>query len=85
MACGLPVIAMAVGGNAELIVEGDTGLLLGKREPEAIARRVVQVLQNQAFGAEMGRRGRERVEKLYSLNRLICRAEKIYERLILGG
>ena len=85
MAAGLPVLATDVGGNRELIRNGENGFLLESRDPEEIAALVVQVLQNQALASRLGSSGRRRAEAEFSLDRLVTRSIEYYERLIEGG
>ncbi|MEZ4398167.1 MAG: glycosyltransferase [Candidatus Krumholzibacteriia bacterium] len=85
MAVGLPVLATAAGGNAELVREGETGQLLPSRDPDAIAERVEQLLQNPGLARELGKAGRRRVETDFSLALLAERSIGIYERLIEGA
>lgn len=57
MACGRPVVATAVGGLAENVVHGETGLLVPPRRPAAIARALRTVLDAPAHGEAMGTAG----------------------------
>jgi glycosyltransferase involved in cell wall biosynthesis len=65
MACGLPVIASPVGVNAEIVEHGVNGFLASTKEEwfEALQK----LIENPKLRAEMGRVGREKVEKQYSL------------------
>lgn len=66
MAAGIPVIASNVGVNPEVIVHGQTGFCVSSDEEwvEALTR----LIDDKELAADMGRRGRERVEKLYSVH-----------------
>lgn len=65
MAASLPVLSSPAGVNAEAVEEGQTGFLASSRE--AWVERLVELAGNPQLIAEMGRRGRQRVESLYSL------------------
>jgi len=67
MAAGLPVVASPVGANAEIVREGETGFLPARMEdwPEVIAR----LARDAVLRARLGRSGRERVEREYSITR----------------
>jgi glycosyltransferase involved in cell wall biosynthesis len=67
MAMALPVVATQVGGNAELVVHGQTGLLVSAQDPAALAVAMIELLQNPEPARSMGRRGRQRVEARFSL------------------
>lgn len=66
MAVGLPVVASAVSGIPELVDDGDNGFLCPPGDEEALANRLRWILDHPADAAAMGRRGRSRVEKLFS-------------------
>jgi glycosyltransferase involved in cell wall biosynthesis len=67
MACGLPVIATDVGGNAEAIVNHRGGLIVEPQNPEALASAINQMAGNRAALQTMGRFNRERVVERFSL------------------
>src|SRR2546430_14241155 len=60
MACETPVVASAVGGILEVVVDGETGLLVEPGRPDALAAALARVLENPALGRSMGRAGRDR-------------------------
>jgi D-inositol-3-phosphate glycosyltransferase len=60
MACGVPVVATRVGGLAETVVDGRTGLLVPPRNPEAIAGAIGRLLREPGLRARMGRAAVER-------------------------
>lgn len=80
MAAGLPVIATAVGGNLDAIVDGESGLLVAPRSPAAIAEALVVLAGDPARRRALGRAGRDRVTRKFSLPE--CRAA--YQRLYCG-
>jgi sugar transferase (PEP-CTERM/EpsH1 system associated) len=67
MASGIPVVATAVGGNVELVVDGETGVLVQPNDPNILAGTVAELLANQPLRLKMGERGRRRVEECFSL------------------
>jgi glycosyltransferase involved in cell wall biosynthesis len=81
MACGKPVIATKVGGNPEAVDEGVTGFLVPYGSPQAIAEAAVQLLQDPAQRHSMGAMGRRRVEREFSLERMVRLHEELYLRL----
>ena len=78
MAAGLPVVATRVAGNADLVVEGKTGLLVPPRDPPALARAIAELLRDPVRRAMIGRRGREQVERNCSLAEQIAATERLY-------
>lgn len=82
MAAGKPVVTTAVGGNAEAILEGQTGFLVPPSDPQALAAAVVRLLGDKDLAREMGRRGRRRVEHEFTLARMVQQTEAVYETLL---
>jgi glycosyltransferase involved in cell wall biosynthesis len=67
MAAGLPVVASRVGGVAELVVHGETGLLVSPGDPESFAAAVQRVLDDSDLRRRLGEAGRERVRTHFDL------------------
>ena len=81
-AAGRPVVATRVGGNPEAIVEGETGLLVPARDPEALAGAIISLLRDPAKRARMGEAARRRVVSLYSVDRMIEGYDRLYSSLV---
>ena len=82
MAAGLPVVATAVGGTPEVVVNGVTGILVPPRDPNTLAQAVTRLLRDPALRRKMGRAGRERVERFFSVERMVRATEALYEELV---
>ena len=82
MAAGRPVVAPAVGGAREAIEEGVTGFVVSARNDEAIAERLVLLLQDEALAARMGEAGRRRVEERFSCSAQVQQTMALYTRLL---
>jgi glycosyltransferase involved in cell wall biosynthesis len=82
MACGLPVIATAVGGNGEAIVDGQTGYLVRERTPEAFAAPIIRLLQNEDLRRQMGSNSLMRARERFSMDGFVARLEQYYEQLV---
>ncbi|QDU38394.1 GDP-mannose-dependent alpha-(1-6)-phosphatidylinositol monomannoside mannosyltransferase [Maioricimonas rarisocia] len=80
-AVGLPIVATSVGGNPEIVVENETGRLVPPREPETLARAIIQMCRQPERWSEMGRRGRQRVEDNFDVRKTVAGYESIYEDL----
>lgn len=78
MACGLPVIATAVGGNGELVVQDETGSLVPPLDTEALADALLRYAADPVLRIEQGRAGRARIEAGFSLDRMIERYATLY-------
>ncbi|HEB76091.1 MAG TPA: glycosyltransferase [Nitrospirae bacterium] len=81
MLAGLPVVATDVGGNGELVVDGETGFLCPPDDAGTVAERILYLLGNEEEAAQMGARGRERVMRDFSVERMVRATEEIYRRL----
>jgi glycosyltransferase involved in cell wall biosynthesis len=82
MAAGLPVVSTNVGGLPEIVSEGETGFLVGPRDPAALAERIGRLLANPARAREMGERGRRRQQQLFSRQAMVTGVTGLYERLL---
>lgn len=83
MAAGLPVVACAVGGNPEAVVDGVTGRLVPPRDPTALAAAMGEILADSGKGRSMGEAGRERATERFSLDRMVGEIEEMYDSLML--
>lgn len=82
MAAGLPVVAFAVDGVAETVVDGETGYLLPAGDVMGMAKAVLSLLKVPTQAAEMGQRGRERVQTHFTAARTAAQVAQIIERLL---
>lgn len=67
MALGIPVIGTCFGGAPEIIVDGETGYIVDPRDSRAFSARLAELLGDRELRHSMGRAGRKRVEKLFTL------------------
>jgi sugar transferase (PEP-CTERM/EpsH1 system associated) len=81
MGSGLPVVATDVGGARELVVPGETGLLVPAGDPDALASALLSLAQAPAQRAAMGAAARRRAEAVFSLERMIGDYERVYLEL----
>jgi glycosyltransferase involved in cell wall biosynthesis len=78
MCAGRPVIATAVGGIPELVVDGETGVLVPSKDPAAMARAMVGLAADPARIEAMGTSGHARVCQSFSVERSVAAFETIY-------
>jgi glycosyltransferase involved in cell wall biosynthesis len=84
MQLGLPVVVSAVGGNAELVVDGDTGILVPPEDVDALVAGLRTLLDDSALRKRMGERGRKRALEQFSLDRMVRAYEALYDELLAG-
>jgi glycosyltransferase involved in cell wall biosynthesis len=84
MAAGRPVVASAVGGLADLVVDGTTGILVPPGDIAALRVSIQQLLADPARRAAMGRAGRHRAAA-FSASALVPRVERLYLEVIAGA
>jgi glycosyltransferase involved in cell wall biosynthesis len=84
MAAGVPVVATSVGGNPELVRDGENGYLFPARDDGTCALKILQLLENPGLGRDMGRRSRARVLEKHSFARMIRENEDMYRTLASG-
>ncbi len=83
MACGVPCVATEVGDAAQIV--GETGRLVPPRDPQALARAWLEMLQlSPSERQARGRAARQRVEALYSLDRMVQAYARLYADIIEG-
>jgi glycosyltransferase involved in cell wall biosynthesis len=82
MACGLPVVATAVGDVPELVEHGLTGYVIGTDDEEGAARHLLELMQHAGKREAMGRRARSFIQEHHALEALPGHLARLYsERL----
>jgi glycosyltransferase involved in cell wall biosynthesis len=82
MAAAVPVVATNVGGNPEVVVHGETGLLVPSKDPAALAEAICRVLLTPGLRQRFGQAGRRRVLDHFSNERMIRTVERLYGELL---
>jgi glycosyltransferase involved in cell wall biosynthesis len=82
MAAAVPVVATQVGGVDEAVVHGETGFVVPRRRPDALADTLDRVLGDPARAAALGAAGRVRAAELFSKERMIRETGTLYEELL---
>lgn len=80
-AMGRPVVASRVGGLPEVVVEGETGLLVPEGDPDALAAAVSCLLDDPERAVRMGRAARTRALGNFSFDRYVDAYEELYRRV----
>jgi len=85
MAAGKPVVATAVPGTAEAMVEGKTGFLVALGDHSALADKIQRLLSDGELRRRMGEAGRRRVEREFDRERMVDEHEKLYRLPAAAG
>jgi glycosyltransferase involved in cell wall biosynthesis len=82
-ATGLPIVATDVGGNREIVLDSVTGFLVPPRNPEALARAMLRIMDlSDEERKEMGKRARKHIEVKFNLDRVVDLWEILYYELL---
>ena len=82
-ATGLPIVATDVGGNREVVQDGETGLLVPPKNPKALAGAMLCLMDLSGDERwQMGEAGRRYIQAKYSLDRVTDMWEKLYGNLL---
>ena len=81
MSCGLPVVATDTAGFREVVDDGVTGFILADREPETMAEKIIELLNDSNLRKGMGFAGRKKVLELYDWEKNISIMENLYKKL----
>ncbi|GAB2810234.1 glycosyltransferase [Lentzea nigeriaca] len=84
MACGVPVVASAVGGLTDTVVHGVTGVLTPPRDPKALGRVLRRLLTDRSRGMAYGIAGQDRVDARYTWDEVAARTELVYRRVCVS-
>ena len=81
MACETPVVATRVGGIKEVVVDGETGLLVPPGDPVRLGKAITKVIEDPKLAARMGKAGRKRVLQNFTWDRIAEKTLKLYRTL----
>ena len=83
MAAGLPVVSTALAGVPEMVVEGETGLLVPEHQPAALAEAVGRFLANPSFARSLGEAGWRRASELFAIAKSGAKLRALFQEF--GG
>jgi glycosyltransferase involved in cell wall biosynthesis len=84
MACGVPVVASAVGGLVDTVVDGVTGLHVPARQPDRLAEAVAALLHDPGWRAGLGRAAALRARRRYGWDRIAASTLEVYASIAAG-
>ena len=84
MAAGRPVVAAASGGIVDMVLDGQTGLLVPPGDPDALASALADLLRHPQKAAAFGVAGRERARE-FTVSAVVTRLEAMYAEAIASS
>ena len=81
-AAGLPIVSTRVGGTSEIVMDGQTGILVPARDSRSLARRVLELLENPELAANLGHAARERAFRHFDIRDLAERTATLYREVL---
>lgn len=81
MAIGLPIVATRVGGNPEIVLDGQTGRLVPSESPSQLAAAMCELLADPRLWSSYGTLGRKRVEEQFNIKHMVTQYEQLYREL----
>lgn len=81
MSVGKPIVATDVGGNAEAIINGESGIIIQPGDPVALANGIMEVLKDRKVAEEMGIKAQKRFEEFFTMQKMIDKTERLYDSL----
>jgi len=83
-ASGMPILSTTHCDIPQVVIDGESGYLVPERDVDALAERLELVVSNPDIWEQMGRRGREHIEKNYNVTRQVEKLEEIYDMVTKG-
>jgi glycosyltransferase involved in cell wall biosynthesis len=82
LAMAKPVVGTNIGGIPEIILPGQTGLLVPAKDSRALAQAMHRLMEDRELGRQLGSRGRQLVQQNFSLEHMAAAVEAVYDRLV---
>ena len=80
--CGIPSVAFDIGGNNEIIADGETGYIIANDDINAMARRIDLILENPELAEHLGEKAKTRADNLFNVDTMVRNTENIYIKLL---
>jgi glycosyltransferase involved in cell wall biosynthesis len=83
LACGTPVVASAIGGIPEQIIEGKTGFLVPSGDAQLMAKRILYVLADEKNRQQMGRQAADDATRRFGLEKMVTEYVRVYREFLI--
>jgi glycosyltransferase involved in cell wall biosynthesis len=85
MAMAKPIVATRIDGITEQISDGVDGILVPPKDPSALTEAVIKVLNDQELARSMGMSARKKVEREFSIEKMVAETEEVYMSVLKAG
>jgi glycosyltransferase involved in cell wall biosynthesis len=85
MSCGLPCVCTAVGGVPEILSDVSVGYVVPPNEPDSLAEKICELLENEPLRKRMGLRATELAGEKYTIEGMVKKFRRLYEGLLNGN
>ena len=83
MAAGRPVVSTDVGGIPEVVIDGETGILVPPHDPGALAEAIIRLAEDENLRKQMGAAGRRRAER-FTIEQMVNGVVRVYDEILPG-
>ncbi len=80
-AAGLPVVAFAIGGAKEAVVDGETGLLVAPRDADGLLQAIRRLIENPRLRESLGQNGRARMRREFTIDEMVSKHIQLYKSI----
>ena len=84
MLASLPIVATRISAVPEVVVDGETGLLVDAGDDDGLARALLDLLESPEHARRLGAAGHERARREFSVARMVDRTIDVYREALLG-
>ncbi len=84
MAMKCPIVATNVGGVPEVVLDGETGILVPPGDPVQLARGIIRLLKDRSLAFQMAECGYQRLEDCFDIRETVSKTEHLYKELLEG-
>ena len=82
MAMKCPIVATNVGGVPEVVLDGETGLLVPPKDPVQLARGIIRLLKDSSLALQMAENGYQRLKTCFDIKETVTKTERMHKELI---
>jgi len=84
MAIGVPVVATDIGGNREIIINGETGFLIPPGSCELLSKAIIKLFKNKKFASQIAMNGKQLVKEEFNFEKMVKDTEELYQQLLVN-